>query len=251
MFFAVAQQEHVSQLTANPSVHNGGELRLKSSVADTLELPFFDDFSYPPNKLNEHNWLDKSVSVNESYAISPVSTGTATFDALNSLGKIYDHAGVFPFDADQLTSKPMRLKGKSNVYLSFFYQPQGLGDQPEVGDSLMLFFKSVPDNAWIHVWSAAGEGLHDFKQAMVPVNEDRFLRDGFQFRFINKASLSKEPVLGLKTNTDHWNLDYLYLDENRSFLRCNKGDPESGPSKQFRPLLHKWGQEGVYRLPVP
>ncbi len=216
VFIAEAQQEHVSELSANPAAINRGALQLKSSVADTLELPFFDDFTYPSNKLNEHNWMDKNVSVNESYAISPVSAGTATFDALNSFGKIYDHAGIFPFEADQLTSKPMNLQGKDNVYLSFFYQPQGFGDQPELADSLMLFFKSVPNNAWVPVWSVAGERLHDFKQVIVPVDDDRFLQDGFQFRFINKASLSKEPVLGLKTNTDHWHIDYLYLNENRS-----------------------------------
>lgn len=215
-FFAEAQQEHVSELSVNPAAYNRSVLQLKSTIADTLELPFFDDFTYPSNKLNEFNWLDRNVSVNESYAIDPISTGTATFDALNLYGKIYDHAGVFPFEADHLTSKPINLEGKSNIYVSFFYQPEGFGDQPEVGDSLMLYFKSVPDNSWVPVWSVPGEGLHDFKQAMVPIDEDRFLKNGFQFRFTNKASLSKEPVPGLKTNTDHWHLDYLYLDENRS-----------------------------------
>lgn len=213
-----AQKEYVSELSAS-SEEKKHAISLKSLVAssDTLSLPFFDDFSYPRDMLNEAHWEDNSVLVNDSYAKDPVSVGVATFDLLNANRSVYDSAGVFPFIADQLTSKPILLSGKEDVFLSFFYQPMGLGDEPERSDSLMLFFKSMPDETWVHVWSAAGSEIHEFTQVILPVNQERFLFDGFQFRFENKASLTKEPVPGLKTNSDHWNIDYILLDDNRSF----------------------------------
>lgn len=220
--FSFAQEEYVTELSVNPDAHKSG-FSVKSSSTDTLSLPFFDDFSYPYNTLNSNFWQEGQVFVNNSYSRNPVSTGIATFDILDESGKVYTNASVNPFYADQLTSKAIDLEGKLNVYLSFFYQPQGLGDQPEEADSLMLLFKTQ-SNEWVNVWSVPGQPYHEFKQVILALDEEQFLYNGFQFRFINKASITKEAVPGLKTNSDHWNIDYIFLDENRSMSDTTYND---------------------------
>jgi len=57
------------------------------------------------------------------------------------------------------------------------------------------------------MWSVLGSASHPFRRVMIPVGPD-FHNDTFRFRFMNYATLSG--------NVDHWNLDYIYLDDHRS-----------------------------------
>ncbi|MCL2042120.1 MAG: hypothetical protein FWG84_08830 [Bacteroidales bacterium] len=128
---------------------------LKSQMLTTFEslwLPFFDDFTYDGPYPDEALWGDNFAFVNTSFQKNPANRGVATLDALDAEGKIYSHASPYPFMADYLTSRPIRtdsiiindnmqrLSPSDSLYLSFFYQPQGLGDAPERNDSLVLEF---------------------------------------------------------------------------------------------------------------
>ena len=42
---------------------------------------------------------------------------------------------------------------------------------------------------------------------MIPITDTAYLKDGFQFRFYNRATLSG--------NTDHWSIDFVYLNKTR------------------------------------
>jgi len=214
-------QEKLVGLEENPVLRklDGGKERLKNFLyTDTLELPFFDDFSRNTIYPDYYLWEDQDVFVNFTYAVQPVSIGVATFDAVDSSGVIYERASVFPFISDRLTSRPIDLDypPSDSIYLSFYYQPMGNGDNPQEQDSLILEFYSVSDTAWVPVWKIPGDTLRDFKQVMVPVSETRFLHNGFRFRFYNYASIAsgnQDP--GEVSNCDFWHLDYVYLDRNR------------------------------------
>ncbi len=191
---------------------------LKSSLSDTLEIPFFDDFSknsgYPDSSL----WIDAYVFINNSYSGDPVSIGVATFDAVDKSGMLNGETST-PFPSDYLTSKPVNLHypGRTDIFLSFFFQPQGLGDEPEEWDSLVVEFYSPPQHEWNRVWSAAGRPAEPFKQVFVPVSDTIYLQNGFRFRFMNYASLPKSQSFpSFNSNVDHWNIDYIYLDTARS-----------------------------------
>ena len=190
-----------------------------TTVADTLILPVTDDFSgqtiYPDNKW----WLDDFVFINNTYSDRQITLGVATFDALNNKGRLYETASSSGFKADQLTSKPMYLNYSSsdNIWLSFLYQAGGLADSPELNDSLTLQFYAPAENKWYSVWSSEGKSDQKFKSVILPVNQTRFLKKGFQFRFINYASLSQnlsDP--SMVGNCDIWNIDYLKIDKNRN-----------------------------------
>lgn len=214
-------QEIVSGLQAIKELKHfdQGKLVFKSKgPLDTLELPLFDDFSqsliYPDDSL----WSDNEVYINNTYPVSQLSTGVATFDALNSSGLLYDHASSIRFEADHLTSNPINLEGGAgdDFYLSFFYQPQGFGDQPELADSLTLQFYSVDEELWYSVWKVEGSEVHPFKPVIIRIDDPRFTDKGFKFRFINYASLSStinDPAM--IGNADHWHIDYIFLDRGR------------------------------------
>jgi hypothetical protein len=158
-------QEYVSGLQVNPQIKAYLKDNVliapdKQSKNDTLELPFWDDFSkstlYPSVDL----WIDFDVYINNTNADNPPSNGIATLDALNVNGEIYSYADYLtPFIADSLTSKPINLNydAGENIYLSFFYRPQGiLNDAPEKNDSLILEFYAPEDESWTTVWFDTG-----------------------------------------------------------------------------------------------
>lgn len=183
----------------------------KQSPADTLELPLMDDFSiinvYPDTSM----WVDSTAFVNATFPENPPTIGVATLDGINALGKPYNN--VYPTShgiADHLTSRKinLNLNIQDSVYLSFFYQAEGLGEKPDPQDSLIVEFKDARTDFWYHVWSVPGRSKSPFKQVMIPVKDTLFLKKGFQFRFKNYATLSG--------NLDHWHIDYVRLNKNRS-----------------------------------
>lgn len=202
-------------LQANKSL---SESTKSTQSADTLELPFFDDFSdsyiYPDSK----RWEDKFAFINNTYSVKQISSGVATLDALDSDGRLYETASSFVFEADHLTSKPINLNYNSddNIYLSFFYEAGGLSDKPEPGDSLVLQFWAPAEQEWFRIWKAPLNETNGFRPVIINIADSRFLKKGFRFRFINHASLSSavsDPSMA--GNSDIWNIDYILLDKNR------------------------------------
>jgi hypothetical protein len=165
-------------------------------------------------------WFDNYAYRNSTYPILPPNYGVATLDGLNEYGLPYNNSVANAYgNADKLTSKPLDLSGLSeadSVYLSFFYEGQGLGDNPETSDSLII---ELLDNGgiWHRAWSDTGYSVpanapNSFKQQLVYVGptglNTSYFHNKFQFRFRNKATLTG--------NNDHWHIDYVKLDRNRS-----------------------------------
>lgn len=302
---SVGAQEVLTGLRVNKSVareaaHN---VQMASTRAE-LHLPFVDDFSNYTGFPNPILWQDRYAFVNRTFALQPPTIGVATLDALDENGEVYAYADGTSFQADFLTSNPIRLdrnftlnremRISDSLYLSFYYQPAGgslsgvewerLGNRPESYDSLILefgyatgdtvfvgyeycdyylsddesyvigdtlfnpflpgdyyIFESAafpgdlislpcnelygPEMYWEHIWSTPGELLDDwladnplgyFKQVMIPITDERWLINNFQFRFRNLASLEDNGIVGWASNVDQWNIDYVRFDMNRS-----------------------------------
>jgi len=193
----------------------------KAAGAEALALPFFDDFSDSKVLPDPRRWADFQAYVNHSFPVEPVSLGVVTLDALDARGGIYPSSGFgsASMPADTLTSLPLdlALEAADSLYLSFFYQPGGLGDVPEETDSLLLDFFRASDTSWVNIWGIPGSGLHEFRQVMLPITDTSFLNSDFQFRFRNLVSLSENPDYPDKiANVDLWNLDYIRLESGRS-----------------------------------
>jgi hypothetical protein len=216
-------QEVITGLQSNYAIVKNREFQKTNkglAASDTISLPVFDDFSRQSVLPDKKIWIDDFVFINNTFSDRQITAGIATFDALDNSGRLYETASSTGFEADHLTSKPVNLNlpVSANIWLSFFYQAGGLSDPPEVNDSLTLQFLAPDENRWYSVWRAAGGNTDKrFKPAIIPVNKSRFLKKGFQFRFINYASLSanlNDPsMIG---NCDIWNIDYVLLDKNRN-----------------------------------
>lgn len=160
-------------------------------------------------------WQDDDVYVNGTYPIDPPTVGVATFDGLARTGYPYNFQVYTSYGrADHLTSVPIQLGTNlpvDSIYLSFFYQAQGLsGDaEAQAQDSLLLEFYAPVEQTWYPVWGIPYAAPGPFQQVLVPVKELRYLHTGFQFRFVNKATLSG--------SFDHWHLDYVRMAAQRSF----------------------------------
>jgi hypothetical protein len=238
-------QEGIKPLTANIN-YLYGDLKsipieqntsLNQNKAASLTLPFLDDFSYAPTKSypNQILWSDSSTYINSGFAIAPLSIGVATFDGLNKRGYPYtpnlaNMSSSLP--ADTLTSKPINLAPfgspvvDTSLALTFYYQARGNGDSPEITDSLLVdCFKPI-EGKWKTEWFKRGStspNTNDtlFKRAFIQVKDTAYLHDGFKFRFRNKATTAG--------NFDHWNVDYVYFNNNRnSFLDSTYNDYSIG-----------------------
>lgn len=218
----------IDHIKANP-VNNSRNNQVCPN--DTLLIPFFDDFSNFTSVFPScTNWQDNHVFINAEMAYNPPSIGVATFEGLKFNGTPYNVSASVSTGspADTLTSQFINLGGKiasDQIYLSFFYQPQGLCDRPEVQDSFILEFKDT-SNTWVLIWSAPGISnsvstleLINFKQQYVAIDSANFLYNGFQFRFRNLASISG--------SNDHWHLDYVMLNQNR-FNNADTLNPNYG-----------------------
>lgn len=238
VFSAIAQEE-LTGLEQNATVREAARQQMQHGISSwrasgMLELPFWDDFTNKSVFPNDTLWQDNDVFINHSYGFDPFNIGVATFDALNDTGAIHSNALPSKFPADTLTSHEIRLDSitainkelspADSVYLSFYIQPQGIGNKPEGSDSITLRFYAPKQKRWVHIWSMAGTDLQSFydsnlvynKRIMIPVTDTMFFHKGFMMRFINYASLSNNSIPSWVGNVDIWNLDYVYMDIQRT-----------------------------------
>ena len=213
-------------------------------------LPFFDDFTKLGVYPDASKWQSKQVFVNSGFPKMPVNYRAATFDVVDQYGKVYSRGSSNPFIADSLLSVKIRLDSIDNhaitaddsVYFSFYYQPGGFGDSPERDDSLVLqfgygydelVFDTVLQNyvtlrktAWKQVWATEGMKLEKFldslgenqyfKKVMIPITDTCFFKEDFQILFYNYGTLPTTMYPNDRSNMDEWNIDFVYLDVNRS-----------------------------------
>jgi hypothetical protein len=313
LFFTTSRaQESITGLAVNPVIveqiaslenQHGTGIRDSQDESPRLLLPFFDDFKQTWIFPSESRWADNYAFVNTSYPFRSANRGVATLDAIDNRGKLHQHASTFPFGSDSLTSHRIRLDSifspvprpltpDDSIYLSFYYQPQGLANPPEPFDSLVLsfgyytgrmvfagYYDSIyvplasyiqpgdtvfpgdtlyspsgqcdpglfvissmiytygdsievpcdsvllPEYRWKTVWSSPGMKLQDFyaqygtysRQVMIPIKDTIYFDKDFRFRFHNFASIAPENSPSQRSNCDQWNLDYIYLNRNRSY----------------------------------
>jgi len=247
-------QEILSSPISNPALTEKRQ-SWKATKASTsaIKLPFYDDFSSSTVFPSPIRWADTYAFINTDFAKYPPSVGVATLDVINEKGVIYPGAGPNPFDADKLTSLPIRLDSvftpakkaimrRDSVYLSFYYQPQGRSISPPSEDaSLLLEFHSpgefdtitsasgtIYEPKWRTVWTMNGGAQMQvdqfasatkryFRQILIPITDSaKYFKNGFQFRFRNIATLKANDIASWRSNGSNWNVDVVSLSTGRS-----------------------------------
>ncbi|RZS97306.1 T9SS type A sorting domain-containing protein [Cecembia calidifontis] len=201
------------QLLPTPQRHSGNQENFSGRLKqETLQLPFWDDFSKPgvdPNK-----WINEGTTQSFTVGNAPPSLGVLLMDGVDARGRPYSNVLVQQGINDRITSQPIDLSGLSaqesgTVFLSFYWQPGGKAELPDFNDDLTLFFLNK-DGIWEPVWTVSGELEEEqffFTPEIIQVTET-FQHENFQFRF-QISGRSSGPF-------DSWLLDYVYLNKNRN-----------------------------------
>ncbi len=167
-----------------------------ATLLTPLALPALDGFhvaGLPDNGM----WTTVNADVNARSSNPP----SPAF-ALNLNGT--------PIGRDTVEMRPIDLSGLegSGVVFAYYYQPQGQGNAPEVGDSLRLYFRNDIDE-WILVADYPGTGLQAFAQEVIDIETaadggGSFFHSQFQARFTSEGSAGTQP-------NDDWFVDNVYL----------------------------------------
>ena len=218
-----SQTINIADFSAHPVNYDPIDLYPPYYVYDTLSPgdesdtvwiqnpPFFQDSArqfFLPVSNPSLLWVDNYVYHNYRFGDHPRTLGVMTFDGLDEFGYPYAIGTTSSGYADALTSKPINLSGLSaadSIYISFTYQPQGFGDEPESTDSLLLEFYDSADNKWNRIWGDTGRSVEPFSIVHLPLLGDNYFTDAFQFRFRNYG--------GLSGSLDHFQLDMVSLRE--------------------------------------
>lgn len=106
---------------------------------------------------------------------------------------------------------------------------------------------------WNHVWSTPGMSLDTFmennanqwfKQVMIPVVNERYFDNDFFILFYNYGSLPTPMYPNNRSNIDQWNIDFIYLNYNRTI--DDKNYPLVSFSQKSPSLLKRY-QSMPYR----
>lgn len=210
-----------NNLTSYPPVGNPISLYPPYYIYDTVGIPDQSDTIWISNPAYYQDsatiffqtivdtskiWIDRMAYHNYRYGLNPRSLGVATFDGLDEDGYPYQFGSNVTNYGDHLTSKCIDLSGynaSDSLYFSFLWQPEGLGDIPEAGDSLILEFYAANLNQWKHIWSHGGGPSHAFRAVHIPLTNSDFFTDGFKIRFKNYG--------GLSGSLDHFHIDFVHL----------------------------------------
>lgn len=217
-----------------------------TKAASVCELPFFDDFSNYDGCPKQELWSSTSPFVSKGYGELPPTLGVVTLDAVDADGRLHNDSGLGLFGGDTLMSNVVRLDSltaairkrlqpSDSVYLSFYYLPGGgsgnmwerNGDEPEPEDSLMLELYNPTTQQWDMVWGRGGISVDTlvartgraWQYVAIPITNQVYFSSQFRFRFRNYCTLEAVSKTGMVGNSDHWHLDYIYLNYNR-----HKGD---------------------------
>lgn len=229
----------LSQEVTTPFQHESWELSYSKAAGDTLVLPVYIDFTKPLADF----FANHAVRVAPRNAPLPIGPGNVVFDGLDLFGEPYSTALNSIGRADSLCLKPINLSFPSSdsITCSFYFLAGGLGDAPELTDSLLFQGYNPIDSAWQNLWFSPGKTMVEYERVNVVLSNPIWLTSGTLFRWINKG--------GLTGNLDNWNVTYVQFKKNGSGSDQFESDLATIPGiptllKKYTaiPWLHSLGQ---------
>ncbi|MEM1135793.1 MAG: T9SS type A sorting domain-containing protein [Bacteroidota bacterium] len=216
LFYLLSVQVTQAQLQFFPIGKPSQEqITRKKVTSDTVfnTLPFFEDFSVLTNFPNPAKWqIDETTPFASSgFSINPPSINMVTLDGAKSDGSRYEEGNPFASgEADQLTSVFFDLstfQPADSLYISFYWQAEGLGEKPTDSDFLRLQFRNREGN-WVTLWQTNGDTssiIFPFAREQIALEDTAAFHPFFAFRFQNFGRLSG--------GFDTWNIDYIFFFE--------------------------------------
>lgn len=180
-----------------------------------LNLPFWEDFSQQSMLPDTNRWMDNGqVVITRNTARNAPSRNVATFDGADASGAPYSTTSGTAIYTDSLLSRFIDLSNLSatqrgSLYLSFFWQKEGLGDLPDADDAIEVLARRN-DGSWSQVWRRSGsepDNPEFFRQEIIRLDSPEYFHPYFQLMFRS---------FGNPTGAfDTWHIDYIFLDTDR------------------------------------
>ncbi|MGH1365304.1 MAG: choice-of-anchor B family protein [Calditrichia bacterium] len=171
---------------------------VSNSAFTPLSAPFSDNFT-TAGVPNTTMWMTTNVDVTNRASGEVSAPFSMTLNGN-------------PDGEDIVESLPINLAGLENnqVMMTYWYQPAGTGNDPEVQDSLQLFFKN-DQNQWVVINAYPGRPFQAFQEVTVdlgtlPADRGNMFHSQFQMRFRSLGSQSTTQFF------DEWFIDDLSLD---------------------------------------
>ncbi|GAB4343212.1 MAG: hypothetical protein Kow0037_31170 [Calditrichia bacterium] len=208
-FFADSQQMRSNwYLTCVDNESPPNESVASEMMTTPMNAPLADNFANW-GEPNAWKWQNENADINDRADNPP--TGPL---ALNLNGK--------PAGGDILISYPVDLTGRENqgFFFSYFYQPQGNGNAPEHGDSLLIYFINS-SGEWVLAEGHPGTSLQPFQKSVLDLTslsagDGTFFHSQFQVKIRSIGSASSF------TPNDDWFVDDVYLGPAGAFLAFNR-----------------------------
>ena len=181
------------------------------TIGDSIYLSFYYQ---PQGRANQPEGPDSLILQFGYYTGDSVFA--YTYDSIWVPLSEYIHETDTVFPGDTIYSPPGCAEGIFVIADQYYYYT----------DLILLPCDSVfvPEFKWKRIWSSRGMSLEEFydqygtycRQVMIPVTDSaRYFQKGFQFRFLNYASLASDFNASWKSNCDQWNIDLVYLNLGR------------------------------------
>lgn|GEM_PF-4942649 len=243
LFFLFLEHASLAQLKFFPIGHQQNTtLQRKKLTEDTIftTLPFFEDFADIENVPNPSKWqIDENTPyVSSGFGMNPPSIFMATFDGAKANGERYNDTNPLSSgEADALTSVFFDLstyQASDSLFISFYWQAEGLGEKPSENDQLRLQFRDRNGN-WNTLWEQNGNAdtvIFPFEEEQILLEDTAAFHPYFAFRFQNSGRLSG--------GFDTWNLDYIFFYEQGQRI-----DSDLAMSDQTTSLLKNY-----YAMPI-
>jgi hypothetical protein len=193
-----------------------GIQRLPINIGDSLYFSFFYQPAGGCASLPAVNW-ERIGDRPESGDLLLLEFGYATGNQIFSGFEYTDYILTHTYQAGDSIENPF-YPGTYYYFETITY----------AGTNIQLPSDSVfiDEYVWDEVWRTGGvsldiwlqqDSLQYFKQVMIPIIDSKYLRNNFQFRFRNYASLEDGGISAWAGNVDQWHIDYIRLDVNRSY----------------------------------
>ena len=181
------------------------------TIGDSIYMSFYYQ---PQGRANQPEGPDSLILQFGYYTGDSVFA--YTYDSIWVPLSEYIHETDTVFPGDTIYSPPGCAEGIFVIADQYYYYT----------DLILLPCDSVfvPEFKWKRIWSSRGMSLEEFydqygtycRQVMIPVTDSaRYFQKGFQFRFLNYASLASDFNASWKSNCDQWNIDLVYLNLGR------------------------------------
>ena len=205
---------HLSRVSWHPNPSVSSRSTHKDTLFITAAQPFFDDFSHPGSVPDSTLWDIhagdgfRHPNIMRNSAIGPPSLGVAMFDGVSANNDPYSRR-LTRGPGDRLESHYFDLSGldpDSDVWLTFFLQPEGFGDAPTSQDSFKVYMNALVapgKDSLITVYRQGGSRVKDFEQITLNIGNPIFFHPHFYIVF---------EVEGLQAGVlNLWHLDYVNL----------------------------------------